>query len=33
MNGLRVAFILENEAVIELMEFDAPSGFEAPIAS
>jgi len=29
MNGLRVAFILEHGAVIELMHFDAPSAFNA----
>jgi hypothetical protein len=27
MEGLRVAFILEHGAVVELMEFDAPSAF------
>jgi hypothetical protein len=27
MEGLRVAFILQDQAVIELMQFDAPSPF------
>lgn len=30
MEGLRVAFILKDEAVFEFMQFDAPSAFAAP---
>ena len=29
MEGLRVAFILKDEAVFEFMQFDAPSAFDA----
>jgi hypothetical protein len=28
MEGLRVAFVLKDEAVIEFMQFDAPSAFD-----
>ena len=29
MEGLRVAFVLKDEAVFEFMQFDAPSAFDA----
>jgi hypothetical protein len=33
MEGLRVAFVLRDEAVFEFMQFDAPSAFEVREAS
>ena len=30
MEGLRVAFVLKDEAVFEFMQFDAASAFDAP---